>query len=302
MEKRNKRPGFFFEEPLAKHTTMKVGGPAEVLFRPAGVEALADFFASLPREREVRLLGAGSNLIVADEGVTGVVVDTALLDDFFPEEGLVFAQAGVKCPRLARFLLDNGLAQGEFFLGIPGTVGGALAMNAGAFGASTWDKVERVLVLARDGQVRVREKTEFHPGYRQISRLAGDGGLEAEWFLGAWFAFPEGEREEIRKKMLQISRHRALTQPLSLPSAGSVFVNPPGMKSARLIEEAGLKGERLGDAMVSPLHANFMVNAGKARAKDMLDLMRLVSERVYHLFGVRLVSEVRLWGSDDRLA
>ncbi len=282
------------DEPLARHTSWRVGGPADRYFKPADVDDLAAFLATLPEDEPVMWVGLGSNLLVRDGGIRGTVVAThGVLNRLERlDEERVYAESGVPCAKLARSCARWGLRSGEFFAGIPGTVGGALAMNAGAFGGETWTHVLAVDVIDRRGRRRRRAPDEYRVGYRAVK------GPEGEWFLGAEFRFEPGEagQEEIR----EILARRKATQPIGQPSCGSVFRNPPGDFAARLIETAGLKGAEIGGARVSEKHANFIISRRGARAADIEQLIRHVQETVKAVHGVELVPEVRVAGEAEQ--
>lgn len=284
------------DEPLARHTSWRVGGPADTWYRPADLDDLAGFLASLPAETPVYLVGLGSNLLVRDGGVRGVVIGThGVLSGMVRhgERGLR-AEAGVPCAKIARSCARWGLGAGEFFAGIPGTLGGALAMNAGAFGGETWDFVRAVDTLDRAGVRRRRDRAEYRVGYRSVSGPAG------EWFVAAELEFPAG-RPTTQDSIRDLLVRRKATQPIGEPSCGSVFTNPPGDHAARLIETAGLKGCRFGGAQVSPKHANFIINTGGATAADIESLMAHVAAEVERIHGVRLETEVRIIGEPAAL-
>lgn len=279
-------------EPLSRHTSWHVGGPAEVFFRPDSGEELAGFLAALRYDVPVLMLGLGSNLLVRDGGWRGVVISLNGALDALERDGEngVYAQAGVPCARLAKTCVRWLLGPAEFFAGIPGTVGGALAMNAGAWGGETWPHVESVEVVNRAGERRVRPASEYHYGYRHL-----EVPVAGEWFLSARFRFeprPDASMDEIQRLLDQ----RRDTQPIGGWSGGSTFVNPPGEHAAKLIESAGLKGFRIGGAVVSPKHANFLLNEGQARAGDIERLIAHVQDTVARVHGVRLVTEVRIVG------
>jgi UDP-N-acetylmuramate dehydrogenase len=288
------RGELLLDEPLARHTSWRVGGPADRYYKPADLDDLAAFLATLPENEPVMWLGLGSNLLVRDGGIRGTVVAThgvlkrvERLDD-----ERVYAESGVPCAKLARSCARWGLRSGEFFAGIPGTVGGALAMNAGAFGGETWAHVLAVDVIDRHGRRRCRPREDYTVGYRSVEGPAG------EWFLGAELRFEPGDagQEEIR----EILARRKASQPIGLPSCGSVFRNPPGDHAARLIESAGLKGLELGGARVSDKHANFIISRRGATASDIERLIRHVQATVKEVHGVELVPEVRVAGEADR--
>jgi UDP-N-acetylmuramate dehydrogenase len=278
-------------EPMARHTSWRVGGPVDTWYRPADLDDLAGFLASLPAGTAVHWVGLGSNLLVRDGGIRGVVIAThGVLSrmERHGELGLV-AEAGVPCAKIARSCARWGLGAGEFFAGIPGTLGGALAMNAGAFGGETWQHVRAVETMDRAGVRRRRGRDEYQFGYRSVRGPAG------EWFIAAELEFPAGRpttQESIRALLVR----RKATQPIGEPSCGSVFTNPPGDHAARLIEAAGLKGCRIGGAEVSPKHANFIINTGDASAADIEALVRHVAAEVERVHGVKLETEVRVLG------
>jgi UDP-N-acetylmuramate dehydrogenase len=277
-------------EPLSRHTSWHVGGPADVFFTPASRAQLIAFLRVLPPDVPLLWLGLGSNLLVRDGGVRGVVVSTrdALTSLERRGERDVHAEAGVPCAKLARACARWDLGPAEFFSGIPGTVGGALAMNAGAFGGETWPQVRSVETVDRHGGVRERAAAEYRIGYRHVAAPAAQ-----EWFLAANFRFEDGSSEQATRALLE---RRKLTQPIGEWSCGSVFTNPPGDHAARLIESAGLKGLRIGGAAVSTKHANFIVNEGAASARDIESLIEQVRDEVERRHGRRLVPECRIVG------
>lgn len=278
-------------EPMSRHTSWRVGGPAEQFFRPASIADLSAMLAATPAEVPVFWCGLGSNLLVRDGGIRGLVVNTTGLLNEVRQIGelLLEAGAGVPCTVLARHCVRYKLGPAEFFAGIPGSIGGALAMNAGAYGGETWDFVTEVTTMDRRGELHARAPEEFEVGYRSVG-LPG-----TEWFVSAVFAFkadPDASRERVQELMAR----RRETQPLGLPSCGSVFRNPEGDHAARLIEAAGLKGHTLGGAQVSPKHANFIINTGSATAADIEALIEFVARRVADVHGVNLQHEVRIVG------
>src|SRR5665647_1768077 len=278
-------------EPLARYTSWRVGGKADRLYIPAGLQDLQNFLHSLDDNEAVHFIGLGSNLLVRDGGVRGtVVLMHNVLTNLRMDGGLVYAEAGVTCAKLAKFSARQHRHGAEFMAGIPGTVGGALAMNAGCHGAETWDVVTRVMTVDRQGVIHTRDKSEFTPTYRHVEMPAN------EWFLAAWFALAKGDASEAKQKMKALLAKRLATQPLNLPNAGSVFRNPPGDFAARLIEACGLKGFTIGGAQVSEKHANFIVNLGNATASDIEKLIAHVRETVKQQQGVELQQEVRVIG------
>ncbi|GAC1454571.1 MAG: UDP-N-acetylmuramate dehydrogenase [Steroidobacteraceae bacterium] len=279
-------------EPMSRHTSWHVGGPAEVFFNPRDVADLAAFLRALPAGTPIHWIGLGSNLLVRDGGLPGVVISThGTLDALAREDATtVRAEAGVACARIARQCIKWGLGPAEFFAGIPGTLGGALAMNAGAFGGETWRHVGSVETIARGDRTRVRAAAEYAITYRQVIAPAPE-----EWFIAARLSFehrPGAHADEVRALLAQ----RKASQPIGEWSCGSVFTNPPGDHAARLIEAAGLKGFRIGDASVSHKHANFIINHGQASAQDLERLIGHVRATVERVHGVALHPEVRIVG------
>ncbi|MBV6475542.1 MAG: UDP-N-acetylmuramate dehydrogenase [Rhodocyclaceae bacterium] len=283
-----------FNEPMARHVTWRAGGAAARAYVPADLDDLAAFLRATRIDEPLLFVGLGSNLLVRDGGFAGTVVFLhAVLGRLTFADGLVYAEAGVAGPKLARFAANRGLAGAEFLAGIPGTVGGALAMNAGCYGGETWAIVERVLMLDRHGVLRERSAEDFEIGYRHVGlRAASD-----EVFAAAWFRLPAGDGAASRERIRALLEKRIASQPLQLPNAGSVFRNPSDDHAARLIEAAGLKGMQIGGARVSERHANFIVNAERrATAADIEALIGKVQESVRTKFGVELVREVRIVG------
>lgn len=283
-----------FGEPMARHVSWRAGGAAARAYFPADLEDLAAFLRATRIDEPLLLVGLGSNLLVRDGGFDGTaVVLQGTLDGLALDGRLIRAEAGVPCPKVARFAAEAGLAGAEFLAGIPGTMGGALAMNAGCHGGETWAIVERVLMLDRRGELRLRTAADFEIGYRHVGlRAASD-----ELFAVAWLRLAEGDGAASRARMRELLERRMSSQPLSLPNAGSVFRNPPGDHAARLIEAAGLKGLRIGGAEVSRQHANFIVNPQRsATAADIEALIERVQAAVREKFGVELAREVRIVG------
>ena len=279
-------------EPLSRHTSWHVGGPAELFYNPRDRAELAAFLRALPRDVPVYWIGLGSNLLVRDGGVAGVVISThGTLDQLHRlDESTVEAGAGVACARIARQCIKWGLGPAEFFAGIPGTLGGALAMNAGAFGGETWRHVQSVETIDRSGGVHKRAAAEYQSAYRTLTPP-----VPGEWFLAAELTFerrPAAHEREVK----ELLERRKASQPIGEWSCGSVFTNPPGDHAARLIEAAGLKGYRVGDASVSAKHANFIINHGQARAADLERLIAHVRAEVARVHGVTLTPEVRIVG------
>jgi UDP-N-acetylmuramate dehydrogenase len=287
-------------EPMARYVSWRTGGAAERFYIPADLEDLAAFVRRIGPDEPLLFVGLGSNLLVRDGGFKGTVVLMHAAAKR-PELvlGCVYAEAGVASPKVARFAARNDLAGAEFLAGVPGTVGGALAMNAGCYGAETWDIVERAVTIDRAGQLRSRAKEDFQIGYRHCALKSGARLGEDEWFVAAYFRLAPGDGEASRAKIKEFLARRIATQPLQLPNAGSVFRNPIGDHAARLIEACGLKGLARGGARVSEKHANFIVNPrGEARASDIEWLIQAVRATVRDKTGVELQAEVRIVGDE----
>jgi UDP-N-acetylmuramate dehydrogenase len=301
------RGRFLYNEPMQKHVSWRAGGPAQRVYIPADLEDLMWLVRSVPAREDIHMVGLGSNLLVRDGGVAGVVI---LLHGVLKElaiesrthglppapadtdSALVYAEAGVAAPKLARFAAKHNLVGAEFWAGIPGTVGGAIAMNAGCYGSETWDKLVQVRTLDRKGQLSERLPDEYVTGYRHVALKHP----HQEWFIGGWFRLEKGDGAAARETIKALLQKRIASQPLNLPNAGSVFRNPPGDHAARLIEACGLKGYRIGDAQVSEKHANFIVNLGQATATDIERLIEHVEDSVEARTNVRLLREVRIIG------
>lgn len=290
-------------ESMKKHVSWRAGGNARYFYLPKDCDDLSRFLSLLPRSIPVYMVGLGSNLLVRDGGFNGAIVGLhAKLNDLFigsmdSREGSVFAGAGVPCAKLARFAGMKNLVGSEFLAGIPGTVGGALAMNAGCYGGETWDLVERVQVIDRAGNISERRADDYRIGYRSVARKQDiQNQEEEEWFVGAWFRLITGNGTTSMQKIKKLLTMRISTQPLNYPNAGSVFRNPEGDYAARLIENANLKGLRVGGAMVSTKHANFIINTGNATATDIEAVIYEVQHKVKERTGVSLVREVRIIG------
>ena len=301
---------FRLNEPMHKHTSWRAGGSADRAYFPRDLKDLARFVHTIPKDEPVYVLGLGSNVLVRDGGLRGTVVFThgafseIRLETDDKGLRLVYAEAGVASPKVARFAATHDLRGGEFLAGIPGTVGGALAMNAGCYGSETWEVVDAVLCVKHDGELVRRAPAEFEIGYRHVAARSDPNAdhepsvptRPEEWFVAAWFQFRAGDGAESRRTIRDLLQRRIATQPLDQPNAGSVFRNPPGDYAARLIESCGLKGFAIGGAMVSPKHANFIVNAGSAKAADIESLIERVQQTVWERCHVRLEREVRIIG------
>lgn len=279
-------------EPMAKHCSWRAGGVAERFFEPADVADLAVYLRAAPAEEALTWIGLGSNVLVRDGGLPGTVIATgeALSDLRWLDGEALCAGSGLPCAKVAKAIAKAALTGGEFLAGIPGTIGGSLAMNAGAFGREIWQCVVAVETIDRRGERRHRDAPEFKIGYRSVQ------GPPGEWFIGATLRFDRAGGDAAAMRIRSLLGERNATQPLGLASCGSVFKNPPGDFAGRLIEAAGMKGARIGGSFVSDKHANFIINDGTASATDIERLIALVQAAVYAQFGVRLETEVRIIG------
>jgi UDP-N-acetylmuramate dehydrogenase len=281
------------DEPMSRHVSWRAGGVASHLYRPADLADLQRFMRLMAVEEPLLAVGLGSNLLVRDGGYRGTVVQmVGALTELRMEGDLIYVQAGVPGAKLARFAATNNLCGAEFFVGIPGTLGGMLAMNAGCYGGETWQKVQRVQVLTRGGDLLERAPQEYDIGYRHVQLRKSS----EEFFVGAWLKLETGDVEKARQDIKGLMEKRSASQPLQQPNAGSVFRNPEGGHAAKLIEGCGLKGKTIGGAQVSEKHANFIVNIGGATATDIEKLIEEVQEAVESKTGVKLHPEVQIVG------
>ncbi|MCW8983178.1 MAG: UDP-N-acetylmuramate dehydrogenase [Gammaproteobacteria bacterium] len=282
-------------EPLAGYTTWRVGGEARELYRPADLDDLALFLSQLSDTEEIHFIGLGSNLLVRDGGVDGTVILThGLLGQIEQmDENRIYVEAGVTSAKLSRFAARAGLAGAQFLSGIPGTVGGALTMNAGCFGSEIWPLVESVQTINRHGVMITRNAAEYEVGYRSVK---WPQDAQDEWFVAATLKLEKGEPEALLAENRSLLEKRGASQPTQLPNAGSVFRNPENNFAARLIESCDLKGHCIGKACVSEKHANFIINSGGATATEIEQLMEYVAAQVEQTHGVKLEREVRVIG------
>lgn len=286
----------FKDELMLRHTSWRVGGPADYLYVPSNKSDLVAFLRQVPGDEPIMFLGLGSNVLVRDGGIRGTVIGLqGALGEFHVHENkddavIMYVEAGVACAQLARFSAKLGLTGGEFFAGIPGTVGGALAMNAGAFGGETWRQVVQVETVDRHGNLHTRTPPDYVIGYRSVSRP------DAEWFTAAYFRFQRDSSRLAEARIKELLSKRGATQPIGVYSCGSVFRNPDGDFAARLIESVGLKGYKIGGATVSEKHANFIVNDGAATALHIEQLIQHVRRCVEEKTGVLLQPEVLIVG------
>lgn len=282
-----------FDEPMSRHTSFRIGGAAEVMAFPKNEAELSELL-KVSKELDIchAILGAGTNVLAPDEGVAGLVIclkdclnGTELLPDNF-----LRVMGGVTMSRAAVFAANHGLSGLEFAHGIPGTVGGGVYMNAGAYGGEIGQVCIQATVMDADGQLHVRSREEMDFRYRH-SRLEETG----EIVTSAVFQLTAAPAEEIRQSMKELQARRIASQPLDYPSAGSAFKRPAGGYAAALIDQAGLKGYRVGNAAISDKHAGFAINLGGATAADVTQLLRQVSDKVYENSGIRLEPEIRIW-------
>ncbi|MCP4408141.1 MAG: UDP-N-acetylmuramate dehydrogenase [Gammaproteobacteria bacterium] len=290
--KPNLRGELRYDVPLKSMTAWRVGGNAQRLFRPYDLEDLCHFLSHLPKREPLMWLGLGSNLLVRDAGVRGTVIAMygALSELTKINHCILRAQAGVPCAKVARFAAKQGLTGTEFLASIPGTMGGALAMNAGAFGGETWQWVEAVETVGRNGRIHRRGPEEFRASYRHVI-LPAD-----EWFVAVQLRLMPGDSQTSLQRIRSLLARRSESQPTGVASCGSVFRNPPGDFAARLIDTADLKGRVIGGAKVSEKHANFIINTGKATAADIEALIIAVRRRVEKVHGIKLKPEVQIVG------
>ncbi|HLB42607.1 MAG TPA: UDP-N-acetylmuramate dehydrogenase [Gammaproteobacteria bacterium] len=284
------------DESLDHYTSWRTGGAADYVYLPKDIQDLSSFLRYLPENIPLLWLGLGSNTLIRDGGVEGVVIITQgglnQLVQLNPRE--IRAEAGVSSAQLARYSARLACAGLEFMAGIPGTVGGALAMNAGCFGGETWRVVQAVEMINRRGDITKRQQDEFEITYRHV-RWAND-----EWFVAGYFGVVSGEKEQSLGKIRELLERRSHTQPIGTANCGSVFRNPPGDYAGRLIELCGLKGKKRGGARVSEKHANFIINDDQATSADIEDLIMDVGAVVEQKTGVRLIPEVCIIGRQKR--
>jgi len=290
-----------FDESMSRHTTFHIGGPADALVTVKTEQEIRDLVLwAEEKNYPIVILGAGSNLLVRDGGIRGLTLKLAggfeaiqLLPQANGSGATIKTGAAVPLRRLAKYAIDEGLAGVSFGLGIPGTVGGALRMNAGAWGGCMADWTSLIRVLNPGGDVTTMDRDQLRFSYRRL------GLQEKAIILRGQFKLNRGDPEALRSEAVRMQERRKSTQPLSLPSAGSVFRNPSHGKTAgELIDQAGLKGRRVGDAEVSNKHANFIVNKGQAKASDVLSLIEIIQAAVFERFGVQLQTEVTIIGQE----
>lgn len=301
INKQQLRGELLRNEPMTKHTSWRAGGVASIFYKPADIDDLSVFLNQQDKKRPIIFVGLGSNLLVRDTGLGAIVICVSGVLNKIEErdEYCIYAEAGVPSPKLAKFTAKQGLAGAEFLCGIPGTFGGALAMNAGAMGGEIWTIVKNITTIDQQGQIHNRVVSDFDIAYRSVKEKAGSNfkiGIN-EWFVGATLKLQKGNRKQSEQKIKSHLARRGATQPTQQPNAGSVFRNPVGDYAARLIEQAGLKGYCLGGACVSEKHANFIINTGTATASDIEALINHIHQTVENEFKVNLIREVRIIGN-----
>ncbi len=286
-------------EPMARHVSWRAGGNAKQFYKPADLADLQTFLPTLAANEEILFVGLGSNLLVRGDALNGgfpgtVIHTTPVLHGLAVEGNVVSVGAGVASPHTAKFAARNNLAGAEWLAGVPGSIGGALAMNAGCYGTETWDQIVDCTTIDRAGCLHTRTKADFDVGYRHVAPVTAKS---EEWFVAARFAFTPGDAAQSQARIKELLAKRLASQPLDKPNAGSTFRNPSGDHAARLIESVGLKGHTIGGAQVSLKHANFIINTGEASAADIEAMINHMQETVREKTGVTLVREVRIVGA-----
>ena len=284
------------QEPMSRHTSWKTGGNADYYYIASDINDLAKFISKLPTSTPITWIGFGSNLLVRDGGVSGVVVSVVgLLNELKKiNETEIFIGAGVSCVKAAHFSAKHGLEGIEFLAGIPGTIGGALAMNAGAYGGEIWSYIKEVETINRKGKREIFEKDKFDINYRSVSIS------ENEWFIACKMKLEISTRTVVSDRIKKMLSERADGQPLGKLSCGSVFRNPTNQHAAKLIELCGLKGKKVGGAVISDKHSNFIINTGNATSLDIEKLIEFIQACVYEKYDIKLIPEVRIIGESNK--
>ena len=284
------------QEPMSRHTSWKTGGNADYYYIASDINDLAKFISKLPTSTPITWIGLGSNLLVRDGGVSGVVVSVVgLLNELKKiNETEIFIGAGVSCAKVAHFSAKHGLEGIEFLAGIPGTIGGALAMNAGAYGGEIWSYIKEVETINRKGKREIFEKDKFDINYRSVSIS------ENEWFIACKMKLEISTRTVVNDRIKKMLSERADGQPLGKLSCGSVFRNPTNQHAAKLIELCGLKGKKVGGAVISDKHSNFIINTGNATSLDIEQLIEFIQACVYEKYNIKLIPEVRIIGETNK--
>jgi UDP-N-acetylmuramate dehydrogenase len=284
------------QEPMSRHTSWKTGGNADYYYIASDINDLAKFISKLPTSTPITWIGFGSNLLVRDGGVSGVVVSVVgLLNELKKiNETDIFIGAGVSCVKVAHFSAKHGLEGIEFLAGIPGTIGGALAMNAGAYGGEIWSYIKEVETINRKGKREIFEKNKFDINYRSVSIS------ENEWFIACKMKLEISTRTVVNDRIKKMLSERADGQPLGQLSCGSVFRNPTNQHAAKLIELCGLKGKKVGGAVISDKHSNFIINTGNATSLDIEKLIEFIQACVHEKYDIKLIPEVRIIGESNK--
>ena len=284
------------QEPMSRHTSWKTGGNADYYYIASDINDLAKFISKLPTSTPITWIGFGSNLLVRDGGLPGVVVSVVgLLNELKKiNETDIFIGAGVSCVKVAHFSAKHGLEGIEFLAGIPGTIGGALAMNAGAYGGEIWSYIKEVETINRKGKREIFEKNKFDINYRSVSIS------ENEWFIACKMKLEISTRTVVSDRIKKMLSERADGQPLGKLSCGSVFRNPTNQHAAKLIELCGLKGKKVGGAVISDKHSNFIINTGNATSLDIEQLIEFIQACVYEKYNIKLIPEVRIIGESNK--
>lgn len=282
------------DEPMKNHTSFKVGGPVDILVNPENHKQVLDIINLCKKDNvPYYIIGNGTNLLVKDGGIRGVVIKLCKLNEITLDQDKLIAKSGALLKDVSDIALKQGLAGFEFACGIPGSIGGAVAMNAGAYNGEISNVIESAKVIDNEGNIKILNKDELELGYRMSSILK-----HGYTVIEVTFKLHKGEQEKIKDRIEDLSKRRSDKQPLEYPSAGSTFKRPEGYFAAKLIEDSGLKGMRVGDAEVSEKHSGFIINKGNATAKDILDLIKLVQNTVKDKFNVDLFTEVRIIGEE----
>jgi UDP-N-acetylmuramate dehydrogenase len=280
---------------LKEFNSWRVGGIAKNFYICTDISVLSSHIKEKLMEYPLTFIGLGSNTLFRDGVIEGtIIMMNKAMGDIVQEHGYFYAEAGISCSKLAKHVAKTGHEGSAFLAGIPGTVGGALAMNAGCYGSEAWDFVSKVLLIDLNGNQVTRYKDEFDIGYRKVINNKSNN----EYFLGAWFIFPEGKKEVAENAIKNLLRHRKETQPLNWPTAGSTFRNPPNNFAAKLIEDSDLKGFSIGGAQVSTKHANFIINLGNASAFDIEKLIKHIKIKVFEVKKITLETEIRFIGEE----
>ncbi|MGB1086315.1 MAG: UDP-N-acetylmuramate dehydrogenase [Methylophilaceae bacterium] len=285
-----------FDIPLRDLNSWRVGGVADQFYFCTDKEKLSYNLQKRNFKLPIMFIGLGSNTLFRDGGFRGTIIAMHKgLNHIKLEDQLFYAESGVSCSKLAKYIARLGYANSAFLAGIPGTLGGALAMNAGCYGSETWDFVDKVLTIDQNGIEHLRKKEEFDIAYRHVENKKNP----QEFFIAAWLEFQEGNKEKAELDIKKLLEKRKLTQPLNWPTAGSTFRNPDGHFAAKLIEESGLKGYQIGGAQVSEKHANFIINKGNASASDIENLITYIKAEVFKQTKIILETEIRIIGEKN---